>query len=97
MKVTFQGNPITLKGNQIKVGDDAPDFTLVDNDLNSFKLSDTKGKRVFLTVPSLDTAVCDMEIRRTYKCLCHIYGFTICPRKMVRWGWNRQSKNSVRL
>ena len=52
MKVTFQGNPITLKGNQIKVGDDAPDFTLVDNDLNSFKLSDTKGKRVFLTVPS---------------------------------------------
>ena len=64
MKVTFQGNPITLKGNQIKVGDDAPDFTLVDNDLNSFKLSDTKGKRVFLTVPSLDTAVCDMEIRK---------------------------------
>ena len=64
MKVTFQGNPITLKGNQIKVGDDAPDFTLVDNDLNSFKLSDTKGKRVFLTVPSLDTPVCDMEIRK---------------------------------
>ena len=64
MKVTFQGNPITLKGNQIKVGDNAPDFTLVDNDLNSFKLSDTKGKRVFLTVPSLDTPVCDMEIRK---------------------------------
>ena len=64
MKVTFQGNPITLKGNQIKVGDDAPDFTLEDNDLNSFKLSDTKGKRVFLTVPSLDTPVCDMEIRK---------------------------------
>ena len=53
MKVTFQGNPITLKGTQVKVGDTAPDFTVVDNDLNPLKLSDTKGKRVFLTVPSI--------------------------------------------
>ena len=37
---------------------------VVDNDLNPFKLSDTKGKRVFLTVPSLDTPVCDTEVRR---------------------------------
>lgn len=64
MKVTFQGNPITLKGTQVKVGDTAPDFTVVDNDLNPLKLSDTKGKRVFLTVPSIDTAVCDTEVRR---------------------------------
>ena len=64
MKVTFQGNPITLKGTQVKVGDTAPDFTVVDNDLNPLKLSDTKGKRVFLTVPSLDTPVCDTEVRR---------------------------------
>ena len=55
MKVTFQGNPLTLAGTQVKVGDTAPDFTVVDNDLNPLKLSDTKGKRVFLTVPSLDT------------------------------------------
>ena len=64
MKVTFQGNPLTLKGIQVKVGDTAPDFTVVDNDLNPFKLSDTKGKRVFLTVPSLDTPVCDTEVRK---------------------------------
>jgi len=64
MKVTFQGNPITLKGTQVKVGDTAPDFTVVDNDLNPLKLSDTKGKRVFLTVPSIDTSVCDTEVRR---------------------------------
>ena len=64
MKVTFQGNPLTLEGTQVKVGDTAPDFTVVDNDLNPFKLSDTKGKRVFLTVPSLDTPVCDTEVRR---------------------------------
>ena len=55
MKVTFQGNPITLKRTQVKVGDTAPDFTVVDNDLNPLKLSDTKGKRVFLTLPSIDT------------------------------------------
>ena len=64
MKVTFQGNPLTLEGTQVKVGDTAPDFTVVDNDLNPLKLSDTKGKRVFLTVPSIDTSVCDTEVRR---------------------------------
>lgn len=64
MKVTFQGAPLTLKGIKVKVGDTAPDFTVVDNDLNSLKLSDTKGKRVFLTVPSLDTPVCDTEVRK---------------------------------
>ena len=64
MKVTFQGNPLTLNGTQVKVGDTAPDFTVVNNDLNPLKLSNTKGKRVFLTVPSLDTPVCDTEVRR---------------------------------
>ena len=64
MQVTFQGNPLTLAGTQVKVGDTAPDFTVVNNDLNPLKLSDTKGKRVFLTVPSLDTPVCDTEVRR---------------------------------
>lgn len=42
MKVTFQGNPLTLEGTQVKVGDTAPDFTVVDNDLNPFKLRDRK-------------------------------------------------------
>lgn len=64
MKVTFQGAPLSLKGNQVKVGDTAPDFIVTDNDLNEFKLRDTKGKRVFLTVPSLDTPVCDTEVRK---------------------------------
>ncbi|CEI72290.1 thiol peroxidase [Romboutsia hominis] len=64
MKVTFQGAPLTLKGSQLKVGDKAPDFTVIDNELNPLKLDDTKGKRVFLSVPSIDTPVCDMEVRR---------------------------------
>ena len=64
MKVTFQGNPLTLEGTQVKVGDNAPNFTVVNNDLNEVSLNDTKGKRIFLTVPSLDTPVCDTEVRR---------------------------------
>ena len=64
MKVTFQGNPLTLEGVQVKVGDNAPNFTVVSNDLNPVSLNDTKGKRIFLTVPSLDTPVCDTEVRR---------------------------------
>ena len=64
MKVTFQGNPLTLEGVQVKVGDNAPNFTVVNNDLNPVSLNDTKGKRIFLTVPSLDTPVCDTEVRR---------------------------------
>ena len=64
MQVTFQGNPLTLEGVQVKVGDNAPNFTVINNDLNPVSLNDTKGKRVFLTVPSLDTPVCDTEVRR---------------------------------
>lgn len=64
MQVKFQGAPLTLEGNIVKVGDKAPDFIAVDNELKDFKFSDTKGKRVILSVPSLDTPVCDMEIRR---------------------------------
>ncbi len=64
MKVTFQGNPLTLEGTTLKVGDTAPNFTAVGNDLNPVSLNDTKGKRVFLAVPSLDTPVCDMEVRK---------------------------------
>lgn len=64
MKVTFQGAPLTLEGTQVKVGDTAPNFTVVGNDLNPVSLNDTKGKRVFLSVPSIDTAVCDMEVRK---------------------------------
>lgn len=64
MNITFQGNPITLEGNQPKVGDTAPDFTLTSNDLKPVSLKDTHGKRIFVIVPSVDTGVCDMEVRK---------------------------------
>lgn len=62
--VTFKGSPITLEGQEVKVNDTFRDFTVVDNGLNDFKLSNTNGVRVFLTVPSIDTPVCDTEVRR---------------------------------
>ncbi len=63
--VTFTGNPLTLLGPEVKTGDTAPDFTLLDNDLNPVSLKDLAGKVLIISaVPSLDTPVCDMETRR---------------------------------
>ncbi|WP_415718981.1 thiol peroxidase [Maridesulfovibrio sp.] len=63
--ITFKGNPLTLLGNEIKVGDEAPEFTATDNELGPKTLADFKGKVLILSaVPSLDTPVCDMETRR---------------------------------
>lgn len=63
--ITFLGNGLTLLGNEAKVGDMAPDFAVIDNDLAPKTLADYKGKVVILSaVPSLDTPVCDMETRK---------------------------------
>jgi thiol peroxidase len=63
--VTMGGKPVTLLGPELKVGDTAPDFTAVVNDLSTVKLSQYRGKVVILSaVPSLDTKICDLETRR---------------------------------
>ena len=63
--VTMRGNPLTLVGNEVKVGDAAPEVILLDNALSQVKLSAFRGKNcVLVSVPSLDTPVCDMESRR---------------------------------
>jgi len=64
-KVTFMGNPLTLIGNEIKVGDAFPQgITLLTNELKPFDLASDKGVKVITTVPSLDTPVCDMQVRK---------------------------------
>jgi thiol peroxidase len=63
--VTMKGNPLTLVGNAAKVGQPAPDFEVIANDMSSVKLSSFKGKVcIICSVPSLDTSVCDTETRR---------------------------------
>ena len=62
---TLKGNPFTLIGPEIKVGQKAPDFTVLAGDLSPVTLASSKGKtRLIISVPSLDTPVCDSETRR---------------------------------
>jgi len=62
--ITMKGNPVTLLGNEIKVGDNAPDFSVVDMGLAPKSLQDYSGKLKIISVtPSLDTPVCDMQMR----------------------------------
>ena len=62
--VTFAGGPVTLVGPEVKVGQAAPDFTLLDNGLAPKTLKDFAGKvKVISVVPSLDTGVCDAQTR----------------------------------
>jgi thiol peroxidase len=64
-EVTMKGNPLTLEGPALKIGDKAPDFVVLNNDLAPVSLSSYSGKVCILSsVPSLDTPVCDMETRR---------------------------------
>ncbi|TKJ33348.1 MAG: lipid hydroperoxide peroxidase [Planctomycetes bacterium B3_Pla] len=63
--VTFEGNPLTLTGETPKLGEPAPDFEVLGNDLSAVKLSGLRGKTcVICSVPSLDTPVCDTEVRK---------------------------------
>jgi len=63
--LTFQGNPLTLIGNEVMVGVSAPDFTVLSNDMSPKTLADYRGSLLVISsVPSLDTPVCDMETRR---------------------------------
>ncbi|MBM7620592.1 thiol peroxidase [Bacillus tianshenii] len=63
--VTFKGNKMTLVGSEVKVGDKAPNFSVLANDLSPVTLEDSKGfKRLISVVPSIDTGVCDAQTRR---------------------------------
>ncbi len=63
--VTMKGNPLTLECRDINIGDKADDFKVLDENLKEKRLSDYKGKiKLIASVPSLDTPVCDSEIKR---------------------------------
>jgi len=64
-QVTFKGQPVTLLGNEVKVGDQAPDFKVLNNSLQEVTLADSEGTvRLISVVPSIDTGVCDQQTRR---------------------------------
>ncbi len=63
--VTMKGLPLTLVGDEVALGQKAPDFEVIDNDLKPVRLSRYAGQVVIISaVPSLDTPVCDLQTRR---------------------------------
>ena len=63
--VTLKGGPVTLIGAEVKAAQKANDFNVLDNELKEKTLADFKGKiKLIASVPSLDTPVCDSEIKR---------------------------------
>jgi thiol peroxidase len=61
----LKGKPFPLAGSELKPGDTAPDFEVVDESLQPVDLEKTgKGVRIFSVVPSLDTPVCDAQTKR---------------------------------
>src|SRR5690625_5256933 len=65
VKITFQNDPVTLVGTEIKVGEQAPDFTVISNDLEEISLRDYKGTvKLVSVVPSIDTGVCSDQTKR---------------------------------
>ena len=63
--VTVKGDPLTLIGKEIEVGQKAPEFTLLTSDLKEVDIEKFKGKiKLVASVPSLDTPICDLEIKR---------------------------------
>ena len=63
--VTMKGKPLILVGNEVKVGQPAPDCELVGKDLLPVKLSSFRGKVCIISsLLSLDTSVCDMMTRK---------------------------------
>jgi thiol peroxidase len=90
--VTLDGNPMTLIGPELKVGDKAPEFKLIGTDVRTVTLAETAGKvRLLASVFSLDTPVCDGEMRRFSKELGKLDGVELLvvsmdlPAAQGRW------------
>ena len=63
--ITMHGNPLTLTGTEVQVGDKAPQFTVVDKDLKEVSLGDFADKiKIVSVTPSLDTTVCEVQARK---------------------------------
>jgi thiol peroxidase len=60
--VTFKGNPLTVIGPQLKIGDALPEFTITSVDMKNVSSQDFRGKALLISaVPSIDTSVCSLQ------------------------------------
>ncbi len=74
---TFKGNPITLQGTAVQVGQTAPDFQVLANDLSPVTRDTYQGVRIISVVPSIDTGVCDAQTRKFNEEAATIEGVTV--------------------
>ncbi|HAL01057.1 MAG TPA: thiol peroxidase [Exiguobacterium sp.] len=74
---TFKGNPITLQGTAVQVGQTAPDFQVLANDLSPVTRDTYQGVRIISVVPSIDTGVCDAQTRKFNEEAARIEGVTV--------------------
>ncbi|GMU92418.1 MAG: putative thiol peroxidase [Candidatus Hydrogenedentota bacterium] len=104
-ELTFKGSPLTVIGKKLNVGDKAPDFTLLANDLSPVTLATDAGKvRIVSVVPSLDTPVCDTQTRKFNESVAQFGGKVVCytvsadlPFAQKRWCGNAGVQNVVTL
>lgn len=75
--VTLKGTPFSLAGNLPQVGQAAPSFNLVKSDMSAVSNGDVSGTTILLTVPSLDTPVCQVETRKFNEHAAGIEGVTV--------------------
>ncbi|MGL5721360.1 MAG: thiol peroxidase [Brevinema sp.] len=91
LNLTFHGSPLTVEGDQLKVGDKAPDFTATKTDLSPLKFHDIPGVKILVTAPSLDTGVCSIQTQKFNKVADGLPGVTILtlsldlPFAQARW------------
>lgn len=77
-QVKMGGDAVTLVGEEIKVGDSAPEFNAVSNDLSPFSSKEIDGSvRVFSVLPSLDTKVCKKQTNRFNKMAADLDGVEV--------------------
>lgn len=103
MTITFQGKPITLKGTPLHKGCQLPSFTLINNQLEEVKSTDFTGITVFVAVPSLDTGVCDLEVKSFNEKAASLPGVSIfavsldLPFAQSRWCGVNEVKQVIAL
>ena len=91
MQITMEGTPIDLMGQPLHVGDTLPHFVVRDTSLRPVSREDLKGPAVFLSVPSLDTGVCDLEVKRFHEQASALDGVAVhvvsmdLPFAQARW------------
>ena len=94
-QTTLKGNPFQLQGNALVAGSAAPGFTLVANDLSAVTLDDTSGVRIINAVPSLDTPVCDLQMKRFNEEAANLDGVSVycvsCDLPFAQGRWCTES------